>query len=392
MLKGTKRDLLLVLAMLIASRALIAIAFWLTPGAHFGAVANWDGHFYRKIATSGYAWIPNGGYNTVAFFPLYPLVVRALMFCGLPFAAAGAVVSNAAFAGMIWVAFGWIREEVGSSAARWCAAVLAFFPLSLFGSVTYTESLFMLLSALALREFGGERYGRAALWTALASLTRPTGLSLLPAFAVAALAERRKVSALACAGAAATGAIAFGGYCAVRLGDALAPLHAQAYWWSANGAGIDRWVVLLSRGWFSFEHWRFQLELLPLVAALCFFRRLPAWLVAVLSATVVYVEHWCWDRDFATATLLFLGAPALVYFRKQLGTAALVYGIVAIVTLIATGTERSVDRILYATLPLPLAMAIFFSRARYFGVPVLAAFAWDLVTATAEFVKGSWVA
>lgn len=387
-----QRGSVFVLVAWLASRALVALGIFAIAHAHLGAMANWDGIFYRKIATSGYTYVPDGGFNTVAFFPLYPLVVRLLMTTGLSFETTGVAVSNASFLLMLWVAFGWIRDRAGIVAARWCVAVLAFFPMSVFCSVAYAESLFMLLSALALRDFDRERYGRAAVWTALASLTRPTGLWLLPAFAVAALADRRKPLAFLCSLAAATGGVVFATYCAISFGDAFAQVHAEQYFRGVEQAGFGSLAALLAGGLYSFDHWKFQLQLIPIVLPIFFYKRLPAWLTLFLCATAVYVEHWCWDRDFGTAVLLFVGAPALWYFRKSLGTAAVAYGIVSIVTLLVTGTSLSIDRFLYATLALPIAMGLLFARLPSLGVPMLAAFCYDLVISAAKFAQNLWVA
>jgi hypothetical protein len=374
------------------SRALVAIGFLSVAHPHIGMLANWDGRWYEKIATTGYSYTPSGGYSSVAFFPLYPLLVRILMLVGMPFVVAGVIISNTAFLATLWVVFGWTRERLGIVTARWTVAVLAFFPLSLFSSVAYSESLFVLFSALALRDFDRRRYGRACVWSALASLARPAGIWLLPAFAVAAILEKRKPAAFLCAVAAATGTATLGVYCGIRFGDPFAPLRGEAVWRHASGSGLTQWSVLLMRGTYSFEHWRFQLQVLAIVVAIFYFKRMPPRLALSLWALVIYWERWAWDRDFPTALILLLGGAALWYFRKSLGPAAVVYGFVAIVSLLAAGAPLSVDRILFAVLPFPIAIGCLFAELPLFGTPATIAFCFDLMRVAASFARSDWVA
>jgi len=67
----------------------------------------WDGQWYEQIAEQGY---PDGlpltdtgrvDYNSWAFFPLFPAVVRLVMVTGLPFVAAATVVNLLAAAGAV---------------------------------------------------------------------------------------------------------------------------------------------------------------------------------------------------------------------------------------------------------------------------------------------------
>jgi Gpi18-like mannosyltransferase len=98
-----------------------------------------------------------------------------------PFEVAGTLV-NICFLGAIIIVYLWVEEHHGKSAARWSSAVLAWCPFSLFGTVIYTEGLFLLLSTAALRAFDKKQYFWLALCGALATATRPTGIALIPAF------------------------------------------------------------------------------------------------------------------------------------------------------------------------------------------------------------------
>ena len=63
----------------------------------------WDSNWYVEIARQGYAFDPHGA-SSVGFYPLYPLLIRALMRCGLDPLLAGYAISHAAlFAAAVWM-------------------------------------------------------------------------------------------------------------------------------------------------------------------------------------------------------------------------------------------------------------------------------------------------
>lgn len=88
-------------------------------------LTRWDGLWYKQIATSGYHYVADGKSYPVAFFPLFPIITRAVMTFGLPFALAGTLVSNLAFLGALIVIYQWVEETYGSTSAKWTIAVLA---------------------------------------------------------------------------------------------------------------------------------------------------------------------------------------------------------------------------------------------------------------------------
>lgn len=161
-----------------------------------GPAARWDAAWYLEIAKSGYQ--PDLGIHTLsraAFFPAYPLAIRAVSFVGIPLIVAGVLVSLCAFAAALYgihrlTTLEFARTElVGDrqpeQIARLAVLVMAFTPMALFFSAIYTESLF-LASSVAL--FWSARHGRWA-WVglagALAVATRSTGFVLaLPALVI----------------------------------------------------------------------------------------------------------------------------------------------------------------------------------------------------------------
>ncbi len=360
---------------------------------NFGVVTNWDGVWYRTIATRGYDFAADGRWHSIAFFPLYPWIVSLALRVGVNFDVASALVSNAAYLAMMIVTSHWVAERNGCSAARWTSAFLAFFPLSLFGSVAYPEGLFMLLSALALRDFDARRYPASALWSALAALTRPNGVVLCVAFAVSALAERRGKGALLPAVAALLGALVMIAIGAVRFHDPLAFVHAQQAWRHGIGGGFTEWRILLSSGSVSFGHWRLNLYMLPIIALLILAGTRIHWAGRLcLWSVVVAVEHLCWGRDFPFAVIALLGGAAVIAFRRQLGSALVVYACVSLCVLLASGSSMSADRFVFGVLPFSLAVGLLLERNPYLGLPLIAVDALDLVRSAAAFARSAWVA
>ncbi len=138
--------------------------------------AHWDGVWFIKIATSGYA----DGDGSTAFFPLYPLLLR---WVGILFSnnlvITGVVISLICYTGCVWLLYRLVRSDFDEVIASRAVIFLALGPLSFFLQAVYTESLFLMLS-LACFVFAREgRWRLAGLAGLLATLTRSTGVLLL---------------------------------------------------------------------------------------------------------------------------------------------------------------------------------------------------------------------
>lgn len=172
---------------------------------------NWDAAWYLRVAGNG----PQMGYshftadvhhfNTFAFFPLYPLAVRAaaLVVPGAldPVPAGGQirpqllvvalVVSNVLFVLALLALYPLARSRAGPAAARRAVWLLCLFPTSIFFSAPYSESLFLLWLVLFFLALGRRHWWLAALCGALASATRSLGVGLVLPYLVAYWLNRR---------------------------------------------------------------------------------------------------------------------------------------------------------------------------------------------------------
>lgn len=204
------------------------------PGFH-NAVTAWerfDALWFLRIADAGYST----GDGSAAFFPLFPLTIRALALPlgGRPLAA-GFLVSNGALLGALIVVYFLTSSEVSERVARTTVAMLCLFPTSFFLFMPYSESLFLLLAVTALWAARRDRWALAGIAGLLAALTRNVGVLLAIALAAEALQQRAEddrslVPRLAASSLPIAGLLLYLGYWQVKAGDWLAPLHQQANW------------------------------------------------------------------------------------------------------------------------------------------------------------------
>ncbi len=127
-----------------------------------------------RVASHGYLLIP-GHQSDPAFFPLFPIVIRGLHACGIPFVAAGVMIANGAFAVAIVAFYHLGCRLLPEQHARRGAIFLAVTPMGFVFSMAYPESLLLALVVLAaLAALDGIGFA-AALLAALSVLTRPEG-------------------------------------------------------------------------------------------------------------------------------------------------------------------------------------------------------------------------
>ncbi len=185
---------------------------------------HWDSNWYREIALNGY-WYRPGEQSPVAFFPGFPLTVRALTFTGLGVWASEALLSLACGLSALFVFRRWARHLAPESTAATATWALALYPLAffLFG-VGYADSLFLLLVCSAFLCLEEDLPAAAALIGALATFSRPAAPAVVLGLLARAI-ERRRAAKLpvrardllpALAGA---GAAAYMLYLGLEFGD-----------------------------------------------------------------------------------------------------------------------------------------------------------------------------
>ena len=200
------------------------------------AFARWDGRWYVAIAENGYD--VRDGQSELAFFPLYPTLVRAV---ALPLGAdpaalvaAGLIVSFAATAAAVAYILRLARLDADAEAARRAAWYVLLYPSTILLSVVYAESLFLALGAAAFWYARAGRWQVAGPLAALAALTRPFGVVVALALAVELWAAHREARARyapwAWLSLAPVALAAWSAYLFSLTGRPLAVLEAHAAW------------------------------------------------------------------------------------------------------------------------------------------------------------------
>lgn len=396
--------LVILAAMLLIAPSLPAPPGGITPTIGWQIFSYWDGGWYQIIATTGYEYVNDGKHHPVAFFPLLPLLSRAVMTLGLPFEVAGTLVNNLAFFGALVLVYAWVEELHGKSAARWTTAALAWCPFSLYGTVIYTEGLFLLLSTAALRAFDKRQHKSAALWGALATATRSTGVALIPAFLLVSWRERRPPIAYIASLAVGGGLFLYSLYCGLRFGDPLAFVHVQRAWGVSPGFPWMGWwkmfmeMAIGAPNWVSGrikDPWH---PLLFIVICGCGFalwgqRKKLGSVKAGYGFCVLFFLLWLVAKAPLINLVMVFGSIYLLWYsRNQLKLIALVYSFFAFALVLNIGLTASNERYAYGIVPVAIAFGLLLSSYPRWGYAIMGFFAILLANYAIAFSQHLWVA
>lgn len=333
---------LLIVALIIYSRQIIEPGPHVTVsgedqhgGTFLDIMTQWDGTWYRYIAERGYA-SPMPAVST-AFFPLYPLAVRAVAFAVRDLQVASLLVSNGCLIAAALLLNRLLRLDYDERVCRRAIVFLMFNPVSFFFSTAHTESMFLLLSIGALLAAREGRWLGSGLCGALLTATRPPGLLIAAPLLTEHLIQARERGdglrrifqpRLLWLGLVPLGLALYLFHCYLARGDWLAPIHAQ-----------DVWRKTLSWPWQSFLWSRnFSPAHVPLYQAI------------------------------VAAAIAFIGAGFFLRIRASY----LVYAVVAVLFYLAWGTLESLPRFLSVLFPIHLSLALVSTRWRWLYEPLLA--------------------
>jgi hypothetical protein len=195
-------------------------------------LARWDAVWYLEIAKGGYGGEP----HRAAFFPLYPLLVRAVgeLGGGSPAALliASYLVALAAFLAALVLLYRLVALELSRPLARPTLVLLALFPGALFFGAPYSESVFLLASVGAFYAARTGNWAWAGVAAAAAAATRSAGLLLLLPLVLMYLTERKRLgpdAAWLLLGP--LGLAGFALYLQLATGDGLSFLDVQDAWY-----------------------------------------------------------------------------------------------------------------------------------------------------------------
>lgn len=155
----------------------------------WGLLNKWDAHYYVDIARAGY-----GGETALAFFPGFPLAVRAVSNLLGADIAGTAMVLNLFFtialaAGVMALAR---QMGLGTRGQVLGATVVTSAPMSIVFVMPYTEALFGALAIWAVVMLHDKRWIAAGVLIFLASFVRLTAVDLIVVFALMVLFKARR--------------------------------------------------------------------------------------------------------------------------------------------------------------------------------------------------------
>jgi Mannosyltransferase (PIG-V) len=340
-------------------------------------VARWDSAWYLVIARYGYR--PDLGHFTAArtaFFPLYPLGVRAVSWLGSPPILAGVLISLGALALALYGIHRLAALELGSlEAARLAVLATAFAPMAFFLSAVYSESLYLALSVGVFWSAREGRWALAGVLGGLAAATRSTGLVLL----LPVLAPRYRLRADALWLALIPAAVAlFSLWLGLSGGDALAPFRSQQIW-GRHFAGP--YVAIWDGVKAAFEGARQLLS----------FQRAHVYFPAAPGSPTVAASHNLMLLAFLAAAVPLV---ALVLRRLPLAYGLYVLGALALpLSYPVTGQPlMSLPRFVLVLFPLQLGLGAWLAEHRRATLPVLGGSAVLMVVFGAQFATWHWVA
>ena len=177
------------LGLFVASRLVTLSAIGIAvvvKGVVFSDVIHiWDGGWWMSTALHGYPHaVPmidgHAAQSTIAFFPMFPLLARAVMnVTGLPLLGSLLVVTTV-FGGLTAVGLWYLtRRVLDADAADRTVALFCFFPGSFVFSLVYAEPVMLALAVGCLLFLLQRRWLLAGVLAAMATASRPNAAVLI---------------------------------------------------------------------------------------------------------------------------------------------------------------------------------------------------------------------
>ncbi len=311
---------------------LLAIAGVVSAAGHKTLVdemSRFDGQWYLRLAAHGYPNAVVHHQSTLGFFPLYPLLIRAVSWFGSISLAAGALlISFAGGLASVVLVHRLATQWWGERAGRRAALVFAIFPGSIVFSMAYSEGVAIPLVLGCLLALSSERWLVAGLLAGVATAVEPVAMVLIP---VAVLASARKLHAAGWGDRSARKSL---------LAPLLAPVGVGAFGvflWAWTGTPFAAYIA---------QHYGWYQQSQPLALL-----RVPI-VKHVLEdphAILRYLATWNLWNGILGAVFLVISLVALFRVRRELSLGALEWtGGMAAITLWSVTTPPNARMILIA--------------------------------------------
>lgn len=214
---------------------------YLMPGEHlnglqrefwFEGMLAWDGGWYMNIAENGYTSI-----QSTAFFPLYPMLIAAVVYLtGSSAGVAAVLISNLTFLAALYFLYKFIAAIWDDSVADRSILLAVLFPGTLFFTMAYTEAMTVLLTAIFFWMLHQGKWYGCIITAFLAVALKQTGLVLGMVLLIniwqnrEMLSDRQLMCRFLSLGFIPIGLFGFMLHTYMKFGDPFAFFHAQSYW------------------------------------------------------------------------------------------------------------------------------------------------------------------
>jgi hypothetical protein len=299
------------------------------PAALGQGLFSWDGAFYRAIAEDGYHAL---GKASLRFFPLVPMLSRALGWVFLGHTAVGLIVVANGSALLFMAALHRLalRETRDAATARRSVWFAALFPAAAVLALGYAEATAMLLGVLVFLGLRSRHFGWAAVAGLLAGLCRPVGVLLVVPAAVEAwrgwsgATARDRATRVAAVVAPVAGAGLYLAWVGNEFGDAWLPVSQQNKSTLRGGfqdpftRSIDAVRDLFGHHFGSGLHIAWALVFAALLVVVA--RRLPASYTLYCAATLLLglsAKNLDSFERYAMSSFPFLVALAIVVRKEE---------------------------------------------------------------------------
>lgn len=354
-----------------------------------------DSGWYHSIAADGY-WYAPGQQSPIAFFPTYPMAVRAVGSIVGNVQIAGTVLSVLAGVSAVILFTSWVWGRLPRRAAITAIALVMLYPYAFFfyGSM-YSDSLFLLAALGAFTLLDRRHYWLAGAAGALATAGRPVGVAVAVGLVVRMLELQAQARAEA-RGHGSTSSPQAGrttlldGTIRPRWAEIVAAI-ATVRWRQigvlAAGLGLAGWCIYL---WLTFGDPLLFIEV----------QSAPGWSQGVGPRTwfkVLYVNTLLEGRFrfaavlTAQAVLSVLAVLLLRRVARQFGWGYAAYSLIVIaIPIIGTRDFMGTGRYVLAAFPIfaSAALVLAHSRRRWLVPAVLTIFGIGLIGATGLYAMG----
>ena len=310
-------------------------------------LANWDGGHYLGIAREGYK-----EKFQYAFFPLYPLAIKATNQIIQNFLVSAILISvSSAFLGL-HLLYKLVAMDFDKKVARYTIFLLLIFPTSFYFLTAYSEGLFFLLAVATFFFLRKGNLGLAVILAALASATRLVGLAVVLGLILEVWTTR---------GINKTNWYIF-----------LAPLGFIIYCWYLFNTTGDPFYFMTAQ-----LHWQRSLAL-PIIGFWETLRNLatPGFITQNFSAFL--------DLIFAV-----FGVGMIIRAFRFLPIAYGVYGLVSVLLPLFTPSLSSVPRFLLPVFPIFILMALVKNQNIIYAYKIISLML--LSAYSILFISGYWV-